>query len=85
MSALNVVAATESLINGLVASMVAGRRSTQVGDSPRTIQAVRLLISQLEMERAARATVEEENAVLRQQVEELAALVMRMRDHLSGD
>ncbi len=84
MSAHNVVGATESFINGMAASMVlGGRRPVQMDDDPRTIHAVRQLIHQLERERAARAALQEENELLRNQLIDAAAIITRMRDLLA--
>jgi len=80
MGAMGVVNATEALLNALAMGVAAGNRSqAPIGDSPRTVAAVRHLIHQLNAERAARAALEEEVAVLRHALEEAGAQIMRMR------
>jgi len=83
MSAMGVVNATEGLINALAMGL-ASSRPAPAGSSPRAINAVRQLIDTLENERAARAALEEENEVLRQRLEEAAAMIMRLRSRVAG-
>jgi hypothetical protein len=93
MSTMNVVNATEGLLNALAMGVAAGNRpQSYAGDSPRTIAAVRNLVRELrstqaalQTERAARAALEDENEVLRHALEEVTAQLMRKRDRRAGN
>jgi MoxR-like ATPase len=85
MSAIDIVNATESLIHTLAMGVAAGNRTqAYVGDSPRTVAAVRQLIGALQKERAANLALQEENELLRHQLVETAAMLMRLRSELAG-
>jgi cell division protein FtsB len=95
MSAMGVVNNVEGLVHALAMGVAANSHSqaqAYTGDSPRTIAAVRKLVVQLkstqtalQTERAARAALEEENELLRYQLEETAAMVMRLRNRVAGN
>lgn len=84
MSAMQVVNATETLINSLALSLAASGRPEPVGgSSQRAINAVRKLASELKRERAVRTALQAENAELRKVMEDLLAQTMKLRAALA--
>jgi hypothetical protein len=83
MSAMNVINATEGLLNGLAGALAASHhRALPYVQSGRAIRAIDGLVEELEIERATVIALQSENNQLRALAEDLMAQVLRLQSEV---